>query len=339
MLGQVFAKDLPSVTILATGGTIAGEGTSVTGESYVSGKLSPQEILSTVPGVGKIAKINCEQISNIGSQDMSDSIWFKLANRIDKLLATDAVDGIVITHGTDTMEETAYFLNLVVKSDKPVILTGSMRPSTALSADGPLNLYNAIAVAGSSSAKGKGVLIVMNDTIQGARDCTKTDTTNVGTFRSPNTGYLGLVNYGVVKFYNTSTRKHTTQSQFNNVVNLKKLPKVDIIYGCEGGATDLITDVANDSDVQGIVYAGVGDGNMNKADVKALALARVKNKLVIISSRTGTGIVIKNAELNDSQYGFITADNLNPQKARILLMLSLTQTKDLDQIQKIFDEY
>src|ERR1700760_4036646 len=209
------AKDKPDIVILATGGTIAGAAASGTQSAYTSGAVTIDAMLKAVPGIEKLANIKGEQISNVGSQDMSFDIMLKLAKRINELLATPGVDGIVITHGPDTMEETAYFLNLTVKSDKPVVLVGSMRPSTAVSADGPLNLYNAVAVAADPQSRDRGVLVVMNDHIHGAHSLTKTSTTDVQTFMSPMRGLVGVVAYGKADFYNTPPWKHTSQSEFD----------------------------------------------------------------------------------------------------------------------------
>src|SRR5580765_2511725 len=218
----------PNIVILATGGTIAGAAASGTQSAYTSGAVTIDAMLDAVPGIKDLANLKGEQISNVGSQDMSFDIMLKLAKRINELLPTNEVDGIVITHGTDTMEETAYFLNLTVKSDKPVVMVGSMRPSTAVSADGPLNLYDAVAVAADPRAKGRGVLVVMNDWIHGAHSLTKTSTTAVQTFMSPLRGLVGVSAYGSNDFYNVPQWKHTTASEFD-VANVTKMPRVDII--------------------------------------------------------------------------------------------------------------
>src|SRR5512137_158711 len=182
---QAQQKKLPNIAILATGGTIAGAAATGTQAAYTSGAVTIDAMLAAVPGIRDLANIKGEQISNVGSQDMSMEIMLTVAKRCNQLLAKNDVDGIVITHGTDTMEETAFFLNLVIKSEKPVVMVGSMRPSTAVSADGPLNLYDAVAVAGDPNSKGRGVLVVMNDWIHGAHSLTKTSTTAVQTFLSP----------------------------------------------------------------------------------------------------------------------------------------------------------
>ena len=254
-------KDLPNVVILATGGTIAGTAESGTQAGYTSGQLGIETMINAVPGIEKLANLSGEQISNVGSQDMSISIWLQLAKRINELLASDKVDGIVITHGTDTQEETAYFLNLVVKSDKPVVTTGAMRPATAVSAEGPLNLYNAVAVAANPDSKGRGTMLVMNDQIHAARAVTKTNTTAVQTFVSPFRGLLGAVLYGQIEFYRSPFGVHSTESIFS-VDGVDSLPRVDIIYASADASADLI-DLSVQAGAKGIVIAGVGNGNMN----------------------------------------------------------------------------
>src|SRR5215470_1093557 len=250
-----------NVVILATGGTIAGAAASGTQAGYTSGAVTIDAMIAGVPGIDKLATIKGEQIANVSSQDMSFDILLKLVKRINELAAKGDVDGIVITHGTDTMEETAYFLNLATKSNKPVVLVGSMRPSTAVSADGPLNLYNAVAVAGDPRSQGRGVLVVMNDWIHAAHSLTKTSTTDVQTFMSPQRGLVGVVAYGKSDFYNSPRWKHTSKSEFD-VSQVTKLPRVDIIYAYVDTPADLIdASVANGA--KGIVIAGVGNGSMN----------------------------------------------------------------------------
>jgi len=338
--GQLSAaqqKKLPNIVILATGGTIAGAAATGTQAAYTSGAVTIDAMLAAVPGIRDLANIKGEQISNVGSQDMTMEIMLKVAKRCNQLLATKDVDGIVVTHGTDTMEETAFFLNLTVKSEKPVVLVGSMRPSTAVSADGPLNLFEAVAVAGDPNAKGKGVLVVMNDWIHGAHSLTKTSTTAVQTFMSPLRGLVGVSSYGKNDFFHTPQWKHTTASEFDTS-SVTKLPRVDIIFACADMSPDLI-DAAVANGAKGIVIAGVGNGNMNKASLDAAARAAKKGVVVVRSSRVVTGAVGRNVEVNDDQLGFVASDELNPQKARILLMLALLKPRSTMEIQKLFQTY
>jgi L-asparaginase len=327
----------PNIVILATGGTIAGAAASGTQAGYQSGAVTIDAMLAAVPGIDKLASIKGEQVSNVGSQDMSFEILLKLVKRINELTAKADVDGIVITHGTDTMEESAYFLNLTAKTDKPVVLVGSMRPSTAVSADGPLNLYNAVAVAADPNAKGRGVLVVMNDEIHAAHSLTKMSTTAVDTFMSPKRGIVGIVHYGKADYYNNPTWKHTKQSEFD-VSNVTKLPRVDVIFACLDMSPDIINaDVA--SGVKGIVIAGVGNGNMNKVSLDAAANAVKKGVVVVRSSRVPTGVVGRNVEVDDDKLGFVASDELNPQKSRILLTLALLKQRSAADIQKLYYAY
>ena len=327
----------PNVVILATGGTIAGAAATGTQSGYTSGAVTIDAMLAAVPGIKDLANVKGEQISNVGSQDMSFEIMLKLAKRINELMPNKDVDGFVITHGTDTMEETAYFLNLVVKGDKPVVMVGSMRPSTAVSADGPLNLYNAVGVAADPKAAGRGVLVVMNDWIQGAHSLTKTSTTSVQTFMSPLRGLVGTANYGKNDYFTSPEWKHTTQSEFD-ITGVTTLPRVDIIYASADMSPDLIECAATNG-AQGIVIAGVGNGNINKASVTAAANAVKKGVVVVRSSRVATGSVGRNVELNDDELGFIASDELNPQKARILLTLALLTKRTPAQVQQLFYAY
>jgi L-asparaginase len=330
-------KKLPSIVILATGGTIAGAAATGTQAAYTSGAVTIDTMLSAVPSIKELAVIRGEQIANVGSQDMTVEIMLTLAKRINTLLAEKDIDGIVVTHGTDTMEETAFFLNLVVKSEKPVVLVGSMRPSTAISADGPLNLYDAVAVAADPNAKGRGVLVVMNDWIHGAHSLTKTSTTAVQTFMSPLRGLVGVSSYGKNDFYNSPHWRHTVASEFD-VSNVSALPRVDILYAYADMAPDLIdASVANGA--RGIIIAGVGNGNMNKASLAAAAAAAKKGVIVVRSTRVVTGNVGRNVEVNDDQLGLVASDELNPQKARILLMLALLKPRTTEDIQSLFYTY
>jgi L-asparaginase len=330
-------KKLPNVVILATGGTIAGAGASATGSAYTSGQVKIEAMIDAVPNIRSLANLRGEQVANVGSQDMSVKVWLDLANRINTLLADKDVDGIVITHGTDTQEETAYFLNLVVKSDKPVVLTGSMRPSTALSAEGPLNLYNAVAVAANPKSKGYGVLVVMNDEIHSAHGVKKMMTTPVQTFQSPEEGMLGTVNFGEVEFFHNSFGKNTVNSEFS-VDGVKALPRVDIVYACADASPDLI-DLMVKAGAKGIVIAGVGDGNMNAGTLEAVKRATAAGVPVVRASRVPIGTVLLKGEINDEEYGSVSSMELNPQKARVLLMLALLKDRKREDLQRLFIEY
>jgi len=327
---------LPKVVILATGGTIAGAGESSTGSAYTSGQVKIDAMIDAVPNIRKLADLRGEQISNVGSQDMSVKIWLDLAHRINELLAGD-VDGIVITHGTDTQEETAFFLNLVVKSDKPVVLTGSMRPSTALSADGPLNMYNAVAVAANPDSKGRGVMVVMNDDILAAHSVKKMMTTPVQTFEAPQHGLLGSVIFGQVTFFRYPYGLHTAKSEFN-VDGVKKLPRVDIVYGCADMSPDLIPIMVK-AGAKGIVIAGVGDGNMTAATLKAAQKAASKGIKVVRASRVPIGTVLLHGEVVDADHGTVSSMDLNPQKARVLLMLAMLKDRSREELQDLFLKY
>ncbi len=326
-----------NIVILATGGTIAGAAATGTQAGYTSGSVNIETMINAVPGIKDLANIRGEQISNVGSQDMSFDILLKLAKRINELAKSNDVDGIVVTHGTDTMEESAFFLNLTVKTDKPVVMVGSMRPSTAVSADGPLNLYNAVGVAADPQAQGRGVLVVMNDQIQGAHSLTKTSTTAVQTFMSPLRGLVGVANYGKNDYYTDPEWKHTTQSEFD-ITNVTQMPRVDIIYASADMSPDMI-DCAVANGAKGIVIAGVGNGNMNKASVDAAARAVKKGVIVVRSSRVPTGAVGRNVEVDDDKMGFIASDELNPPKSRVLLSLALLTKRSPEQIQQLFYWY
>jgi L-asparaginase len=330
-------KELPNVTILATGGTIAGAAATGTQAGYTSGQVTIDAMVNSVPGITKLANIKGEQISNVGSQDMSFEIMLKLAKRINEIDAAKTESGVVITHGTDTMEETAYFLNLTTKTDMPVVLVGSMRPSTAVSADGPLNLYNAVAVAADPNAKGRGVLLVMNDWIHSAQTLTKISTTAVQTFMSPLRGLIGTTSYGVNDYYRFPDQKFGKKSEFS-IEGVTKLPRVDIIYADVDMPADLI-DASVERGAKGIVIAGVGNGNMPKAALEACARASKKGVIVVRSTRVATGTVGRNVECNGDELGLIASYNLNPQKSRVLLSVALLKPRSLEEVQKIFIEY
>ncbi len=334
---QTPPSGLPRVVILATGGTIAGVQPKEGEPGYKAGTLSIDSLIKGAPGIEKLARLDGEQIASIGSQDMNDAVWAKLAKRANELLASNDVDGIVVTHGTDTMEETAFFLGLVLRSDKPVVLVGSMRPATSASADGPLNLYNAVAVAGDANAKGRGVLVVANDDIHSGRDIHKTHTTAVQTFVSLNRGPIGRVYYGKPIYFNMPSYRRTTNSEFP-VPGTTSYPRVDIVYAHEGVDGTMVR-AAIAAGSKGIVLAGVGDGNATKDMIDALAEARRQGLVVVRSSHVGFGLVRRNLEVDDDSLGFVAAMDLNPQKARVLLRMALTMSSDVKVIQRVFEEY
>jgi L-asparaginase len=328
---------LPTVVVLATGGTIAGAAATDVQAGYTSGQVGVEQLIAAVPQAKKIATLRGEQISNIGSQDMNDEVWLKLANRVNALAAMPDVAGIVITHGTDTIEETAYFLNLVVKSKKPVVMTAAMRPATALSADGPLNFYNAVAVAADKDAAGRGVLVVINDWIHGASSLTKTSTTAVQTFLSPLSGLIGTVAYGKTEFNRGPIGRHTADSEFS-LDGVTALPRVDIIMAYENMDGALI-EAAGAAGAKGVVIAGVGNGNLSQSAVSALAAQTKRGIICVRASRVAVGRVDRNVELDDDKLGFVASLDKNPQKARVLLRLALLKSRGAADVQRIFSEY
>jgi L-asparaginase len=333
--------NLPLVWVLSTGGTISGRGaTSTSLTDYRSGAFLGEELVRGVPEIKQYANVRVEQVVNVGSPDITLDNWLTLARRINTIFSDDPkVAGIVITHGTSTLEETAYFLNLTVKHDRPVVLVGAQRPATAISADGPLNLLNAVRTATAPDARGKGVLIVMNDEINAARDVTKTSTYRVETFRAPDLGFLGYVDADKVIFYRESTKRHTAKSEFD-VARITELPNVAILYSYVEPNTAVIPALVA-SGVKGIVFAGTGAGGLSSRERSVLQAVLSKpaasRPVVVRSSRTGSGRVVAANQYDD--LGMIPADTLNPQKARILLMLALTKTHDLDDIRRMFAEY
>lgn len=328
----------PVIYLLATGGTIAGRANSpLQTAGYRAGELSVAELLAGVPGLDNIAEIRGEQVCNVASPFITIDIWLSLARRINELLASPEVTGIVVTHGTDSLEETAYFLDLVVKSNKPVVVVGSMRPATSLSPDGPLNLVDAVHVAASPEAQGQGVLVVMNDEIYAARDVSKTHVSQLHTFRSHDLGALGSVSSGVVTFYRKAVRHHTAATEFV-IEQLPTLPRVDIIYAYLGADGALI-DAAVAAGARGIVLAGMGQGGGTTEQNEALQSAQEQRVVIVRSSRTGSGRILPQSPAGLERGVAITADNLNPQKARILLALALTRTTDRQKIQQMFTIY
>lgn len=338
------AAALPVVYLLATGGTITSRGATSTSLTDYGGSTKPltgEELVAAVPEITRVARVVVEQVANVPSSDITGRLWLRLAKRIDEIFRADAsAAGVVVTHGTDTLEETAYFLNLTVRHDRPVVLVGSMRPATAISADGPLNLLNGVRTAISPDARGKGTLIVLNDEINAARDATKTNTLRVETFRSADLGLLGYADGDRVTFYREPTRRHTARSEFD-VTALTELPRVDVVYTHIDVQPDAFR-ASVEAGAKGIVFAGEGNGSLSsrlRDGVRDVLASRpVDSRPALVrSSRTGTGRVAGGADFD--RLGVIGADNLNPQKARILLMLALTKTRDPAEIRRMFAEY
>ena len=320
----------PKVVVLATGGTIAGVGDPGKVAGYKPGTLTAEMLLWGVPEIDEVADIEAIQICNVNSDDITAEIWLTLAETINRMAADPDVTGFVITHGTDTMEETAYFLNLTVKTDKPVVLTGAMRPATALSADGPLNLYEAVCVAASEEAVGQGVLIVFSDRIFAARTMAKTSTYSVTAISAGETGCIGIVRDGTVYLYEHPSRKHTTESEFD-VSGLKALPKVSLLYFSVDADPELLRFAAEHSD--GLVIAGAGAGEFSEKWIEIINGLSIP---VVISSRIDDGVITKENLLCANT---VAADTLSPQKAAILLRLALTGNVTQEYLEELFLQY
>ncbi|MDO5017133.1 MAG: L-asparaginase 2 [Porphyromonas sp.] len=325
----------PHVHILATGGTIAGAGSSATGSQYTAGQVAIGTLLDAVPEINDVAEVTGEQIVNIGSQDMSDEVWLTLAKRINEIFANNEADAVVITHGTDTMEETAFFLSLTIKEPKPVILVGAMRSSTAMSADGPLNLYNAVVAAADQASQNRGVMVCMNNKLLSAPTVCKMNTTDVETFQAPGYGPVGYVFGGKVTYSMVAGMPRGSRIVFD-VNELTSLPKVGIVYSYSNIEADMVEPMLENG-YKGIIHAGVGNGNIHKNVFPVLEQARENGIIVVRSTRVPTGSTTLDAEVDDNAYRFVASQSLNPQKARVLLSLSLTTTDDWQIIQKYFN--
>lgn len=324
--------------MIATGGTITGYSQSrLDYKDYVTGSISVTEILEAVPEINELAEIEVEPFQNVSSCEMNPSHWRVLKQKIENDLNENDFDGVVITHGTSTMEETAYFLHLTVKTEKPVVLVGSQRPFSALGSDALINVINGVRVAVDPTSRGKGVLLVSNDEINSAREGTKTNTYRLEAFQSGQFGFLGYVDPdGTVQFYRSPVRKHTINSCFSSA-EISYVPEVAIVYSYAGASGDMIRFI-NDSDkYHGIVIAGSGAGLFSTDEKNALVESVNKGITVVRSSRAGNGRVVDLKTFGD--IGFISGDNLLPQKARILLMLSLMMKKNRHDIQNVFNEY
>ncbi len=326
-------QSLKNVVILATGGTIAGTGAAGKTTEYKAGELNVQALIDSVPGIDKLANISGEQILNTASDNVTGQDWLCLAKRINELATNDKIDGFVVTHGTDTLEETAYFLTLTVKTKKPVVVVGAMRPSTATSADGPFNLYQAVALARSDEAIGQGAMVIFSDGIYSGRDVQKINTFKTDAFGGKDFGCLGYMRDDKPYFYTKTTKKHTTESRFD-ISKLEKLPKVSIAYFHIDADPDILDYFSKNS--EGIVTAGAGNGSYSTLWSNKLVSLEKSGVPVVNTSRISNGIVTISA---NAPANCIGGDTLNPQKARILLSLALTQTKNVTEIKEIFKQY
>lgn len=320
------------IMMIGTGGTIAGTGNGSSAlTEYRSGSIGVDDLMQAVPALAEYGPFESVQFSNIDSSEMSPYRWVRLALLVNEVAKRDDISGIVITHGTDTMEETAYFLQLTVNTNKPIVMTGSMRPATALSADGPVNLLQAVQVARSKNAWNQGVLVVMNGYIDSAREVAKLHTTDMATFGNAQLGHMGCVQNGKAYFYYTPCRTHTSDSEFILREEVE-LPTVGIVNLYGGMDTEILSVVANRS--QGLVIGGFGHGTLPQGVRNALKKITIPK---VRSSRIGNGIVSSNSL--DAKEGFIVSDSLSPVKARILLMLALQKEQSREELERIFDTY
>jgi glutamin-(asparagin-)ase len=332
------AQSKPNVVILATGGTIAGAGADVTNTAtYQAAKVPVDKLIAGLPQLASVANVRGEQVFQIASESFRNDNLIVLGKRVSALVKQNDVDGVVITHGTDTAEETAYFLNLVVKTEKPIVVVASMRPGTAMSADGTLNLYDAITVAGSKDARGRGTFIVMNDEINSGRDASKMVNVRPDAFRSP-WGALGMVVEGKNYWFRKLDKRHTANSEFD-IDKIDALPLVEIAYA-SGNVNDTAYRAFANAGAKAIIHVGTGNGSVSGTLVPALQELRGKGVQIIRSSHVNAGgFVIRNGEQPDDKYDWIVAHDLNPQKARILASVALTVTNDSKELQRIFMEY
>ena len=335
------SNQLPLVWVLGTGGTISSWGSPrLTFFEYgVAGqRLDVHQNLERIPEVSDFANVKAEHLWMAGSGSLGPTRWLELTKKINRLFQEDSdISGIVVTHGTSSMEETAYWLNLTVKSEKPVVVTGTMRPPSAMGTDSDNNLLGAIILAGSQEARGKGVTVMLNDEINAAREVTKQNAYRVETFGTREMGFLGYLDSDLKPmFYREPVRKHTYQTEFD-VDGLSDLPKVYIVYAYEG-ADDLVVRALIDAKAPGIVIAGMGAGGAGgQVQQEALMEASRQGSIVVSSTRAGSGRVIRTSRHREA--GWVAADNLSPHKARILLQLALTKTNDPEEIQRMFDAY
>jgi glutamin-(asparagin-)ase len=328
---------LPHVVVVALGGTIAGSAASATDATgYRAATAGVDDLIGAVPEAAELARLDGEQFATMDSSDLTDEVLLALARRVQAIADDPGVDGIVVTHGTDTIEESAYFLHLVLSTQKPVVFTGAMRPGTALSADGPMNFHAAVAVAASPASAGRGVLVVLNDEIHSGRDVTKASSMRVGAFTSPY-GPLGVVVAGRPLYYRRVDRPHTAATEFA-LDAIDSLPTGGIVYA-HSGLDDTLAAVIGAGGWDVVVHAGFGNGTVARRSVAALEAARAAGAVVVRATRTGSGHVSASGASGELVNGWISVDDQNPQRARILAGLALTVTRDHDAIQRIFDTY
>ncbi|MDR0478850.1 MAG: asparaginase [Burkholderiaceae bacterium] len=328
-------EPLPRVIVLATGGTIAGRADPRSAVGYNAGGVTGEQLVASVPGLDRLAALDVEQIANVASQDMSEAIWLALAARIRRIIDWDEADGIVITHGTDTLEETAFFLHLTLPASKPVALTGAMRPSDAPDADGPANLRAAVQAAASPQSQGRGVLVVMGSDIYDPRRIVKTHTTAVQAFESPETGPVGAVDPATIRYFAPAPAARRAPLAIPQTV---PLPRVAIVYAYAGMDAAPITHAVQNG-ARGIVLAGLGNGNAPQVVLTALNRATRQGVAVVRATRVPAGEVNRNVEVDDDASGFVAAGGLNPQKARVLLQLLLSNGVTAPAaLQRAFDE-
>ena len=329
----------PRIMVIGTGGTIGGIGPhrlDYTEYAELGEKFKIQQSLDRIPEIHDVASIESEDLISVGSPAIGPKEWLILTKRINELLNQADISGVVVTHGTATLEETAFFLNLTVKSEKPVVITGAMRPPTAFSTDADLNLIDSIRVAASVDSMGKGVLTVLNNEIHSARDVYKANTLRVDTFRANELGFLGYADSdGEVIFYRTPTRKHTLSTDFD-VRNLSILPRVDIVYAF-AGSDSLLLEAVRRNKSDGLVITGFGSGTLPPGMLATGADMAKEGLPVVLASRSTAGRTVITPRI--TKLGFLVADNLHPQKARILLMLGLTKSKIHDYLQQMFTAY
>lgn len=327
--GPAEAQDLPRVRVIATGGTIAGRATG--------GQLTGAQIVDAVPELSEVAEIEVEEFSRVGSSAMTPDHWLRLSRRIDELLASDPeLAGIVVTHGTDTMEETGYFLHLTVEAERPVIMVGSMRNSSAVSADGPANLLSGVRVATHPDAHGKGVLVVLNDEIHSARDVRKTDNNRVDTFVSREWGALGVVDADRIVFRREVTTRHTSSSELRMDATVTELPRVPVVADFAGNDGSVLR-AWMERGVDAVVVQAFGGGRASPGMRGAVADLAERGVPVVLASRVPEGRILSTA--GDVEDGILVAGDLPPHKARVLMMLALLKSHDPVELQRLLDTH